>query len=105
MTLRDGASFCLFVCTRLRSRIRISGSAEFLPPPENKITAAVNAAEFVKIWSAAVKTSAKPNPQLSLPFLLSLKLYNSLADFKREIWVCLQNGLAALHLLLRSLKV
>jgi len=104
MTLRDGASFCLFVCSRLPSRRRISGSAEFLPPPENKITAAVNAVEFVKKMVAA-KTSAKPYLQLSLPFLLSLKLYNSLVDFKREIWVCLQNGLAALHLLLRSLKV
>jgi len=43
-----------------------------------------------KIGSAAAKTSA--NLQLNLPFLLSLKLHNSRAGFKRGIWVCLRNG-------------
>ena len=41
------------VCFRLPSRRRISGSAEFLPPPKSagEITAAVNSVEFVKFAS------------------------------------------------------
>jgi len=53
-----------------------------------------------KIGSAAAKTSA--NLQLNLPFLLSLKLHNSRAGFKRGMFVC---EMVALEMFLKLTKL
>jgi len=42
-----------------------------------------------RIWKTRL---AAAKLRLSLPFWLSLKLYNLNADFKRGIWVCLRDG-------------
>jgi len=78
--------------SRLPSCRRMSGSAEFLPRPNirRKHCGRRKRRRIYKFRSAAAKNSA--NLQLSLPFLLSVKLYSSLADFQRGIWVCLRNG-------------